>query len=42
MNDWIYTNCQLRNTIGVGRLDFRQNYLQIYRCPPLTPAQGTA
>lgn len=42
MNDWIYTNCQLRNTIGVGRLDFRQNYLQIYRCPPLTPAQGPA
>ena len=41
MNDWIYTNCQLRNTIGVGRLDFRQNYLQIYRVPVhSSPAQG--
>jgi len=34
LNDWIYDNCQLRNTIGVGRVDFRQNYLQVYRCPP--------
>lgn len=42
MNDWIYTNCQLRSTIGVGRLDFRQNYLQIYRCPPIAPATGPA
>ena len=42
MNDWIYANCQLRNTIGVGRLDFRQNYLQLYRCPPLAPAQEPA
>jgi 4-amino-4-deoxy-L-arabinose transferase-like glycosyltransferase len=32
--DWIYTNCQMRNTIGRGRLDFRQQYLQVYRCPP--------
>jgi len=32
---WIYGNCQLRNTIGVGRVDFRQNQLQIYRCPPV-------
>jgi 4-amino-4-deoxy-L-arabinose transferase-like glycosyltransferase len=32
--DWMYANCQLRNTIGRGRVDFRQNYLQIYRCPP--------
>ena len=31
--DWIYGNCQLRNTIGVGRLDVRQQFLQIYRCP---------
>jgi hypothetical protein len=31
---WIYHHCQLRNTIGVGRVDFRQQYLQIYRCPP--------
>jgi hypothetical protein len=34
LNRWIYENCQLRNTLGVGRLDFRQNYLQVYRCPP--------
>jgi 4-amino-4-deoxy-L-arabinose transferase-like glycosyltransferase len=42
MNDWIYTTCQLRSTIGVGRLDFRQNYLQIYRCPPAASAPGPA
>lgn len=34
---WIYGNCQLRNTVGQGRVDFRQQYLQIYRCPPTTP-----
>ena len=34
LNGWMYANCQLRNTIGVGRVDFRQNFLQIYRCPP--------
>ena len=33
--DWLYTNCQMRNTFGRGRLDFRQQYLQVYRCPPL-------
>lgn len=33
--DWIYDHCQLRNTIGIGRLDFRQQYLQVYRCPPV-------
>jgi mannosyltransferase len=38
LNQWIYTHCQLRNTIGVGRLDFRQNFLQIYRCPPVAAA----
>jgi hypothetical protein len=37
LNDWIYSNCQLRNTLGVGRVDFRQNFLQIYRCPPVPP-----
>jgi hypothetical protein len=37
LNRWIYEHCQLRNTIGVGRLDFRQNYLQVYRCPPAEP-----
>ena len=32
--NWIYDNCQLRNTVGLGRVDFRQQYLQVYRCPP--------
>lgn len=31
---WIYDNCQLRNLTGKGRMDFRQQYLQLYRCPP--------
>jgi hypothetical protein len=31
---WMYNHCQLLYTIGVGRVDFRQYYLQIYRCPP--------
>ncbi|MBA3553160.1 MAG: glycosyltransferase family 39 protein [Gemmatimonadales bacterium] len=35
--DWLYENCQMRNTIGRGRLDFRQQYLQVYRCPPVPP-----
>jgi hypothetical protein len=34
LKGWLYLHCQLRNTIGVGRLDFRQNLLQVYRCPP--------
>ena len=39
--DWMYTNCQMRNTIGRGRVDFRQQYLQVYRCPPaLPPSDG--
>jgi len=37
---WIYENCQLRNSIGVGRMDFRQQYLHIYRCPPATAASS--
>jgi hypothetical protein len=32
---WLYSNCQLGNTVGVGRMDFRQQYLQVFRCPPL-------
>ena len=36
---WLYENCQLRNTIGVSRLDFRQNQLQIFRCPPVTATE---
>jgi hypothetical protein len=39
MTGWIYENCQLRNTVGTARLDFRQNQLQIYRCPS-EPALG--
>jgi mannosyltransferase len=38
MINWIYDNCQLRNSIGVGRIDFRQDYLHIYHCPPAMPA----
>ncbi len=40
LNEWVYSHCQLRNTLGVGRVDFRQNFLQIYRCPPLAPTDG--
>jgi 4-amino-4-deoxy-L-arabinose transferase-like glycosyltransferase len=40
LNQWLYDNCQLRNTVGVGRVDFRQQYLQIYRCPPMAPEGG--
>jgi hypothetical protein len=32
LQGWIYQNCQLRNSIGVARLDFRQNELEIYSC----------
>lgn len=42
LNQWIYNNCQLRNTTGVGRLDFRQHYLQIYRCAATMPAGTVA
>jgi hypothetical protein len=34
LHRWIYENCQLRNTVGRTRLDYRQNLLQIFRCPP--------
>jgi hypothetical protein len=34
LKQWIYDHCQLRQTMGAARLDFRQNELQIYRCPP--------
>ena len=37
LRQWIYGNCQLRNTVGRGRVDVRQNYLQLYRCPPARP-----
>jgi len=39
---WIYQNCQLRNTLGRARVDVRQYYLQIYRCPPMTSQVGRA
>ncbi len=40
---WIYDNCQLSNTVGRSRVDFRQQYLQVYRCPPApTPPLGEA
>lgn len=37
LSRWMYDNCQIRNSLGVGRLDFRQQYLHIYRCPPVDP-----
>jgi len=36
--DWIYNNCQLKYLTGKGRVDFRQQYLQIHRCPPANVA----
>jgi len=37
LRQWIYRSCQLRNTLGRGRIDLRQEYLQVYRCPPTAP-----
>jgi predicted small integral membrane protein len=34
VSSWIFANCQLAATFGIPRLDFRQNELQVYRCPP--------
>ncbi|MFL5546046.1 MAG: hypothetical protein ACJ8AQ_00695 [Gemmatimonadales bacterium] len=41
---WMYSNCQLRNSLGTGRLDFRQQYLQVFQCPPesSTPAPASS
>jgi 4-amino-4-deoxy-L-arabinose transferase-like glycosyltransferase len=36
--NWLFTHCQLQHSRGVGRVDLRQQYLHVYRCPPL-PAQ---
>ena len=36
---WMYDNCQLRNTVGSGSLDLRQQYLQVYRCPAALPPE---
>jgi|RhiMethySRZTD1v2_1073278.scaffolds.fasta_scaffold82846_3 uncharacterized membrane protein len=33
MIDWIYANCWLRDSNGIGRVDFRQDYLHVYYCP---------
>jgi mannosyltransferase len=35
---WMYDNCQLRHTTGVGSLDLRQQFLQVYQCPAELPA----
>jgi hypothetical protein len=42
LEGWMYDNCQLRNNVGVGRLDFRQYYLQVYRCPPALSVSATS
>lgn len=34
---WLYDNCQVTNTVGNGRIDFRQQYLEVFRCPPADP-----
>ena len=40
LNRWRYGRCQLRQSVGVGRVDFRQQYLQIFSCPPVVaPAE---
>ena len=36
--DWLFSNCQLQHSRGMGRVDLRQQYLHVYRCPPV-PAQ---
>jgi 4-amino-4-deoxy-L-arabinose transferase-like glycosyltransferase len=33
-NRWTYDYCELRNSVGTGRVDFRQQYLLVFRCPP--------
>jgi hypothetical protein len=39
---WMYDHCQLRQSMGVGRMDLRQEYLQVYRCPPAPPSDSAA
>jgi hypothetical protein len=36
LKTWIYDNCRLRHVVGVARLDFRVNELQIYQCSDQT------
>ena len=38
LRHWIYSSCQLENTLGRGRIDLRQQYLQVFRCPTGRPA----
>jgi hypothetical protein len=38
---WMFDHCQMRNVVGQGRVDFRQQYLQVFRCPPLRSAAET-
>ena len=32
VSEWVYSHCRLRRTIGVARLDFRQNELRDRTC----------
>jgi hypothetical protein len=34
LKSWIYGNCRLRHVVGMARLDFRVNELQIFQCDP--------
>ena len=38
--EWLYGNCQLSNAVGRGRMDFRYQYLEVFRCPPTAPPQA--
>jgi dolichyl-phosphate-mannose-protein mannosyltransferase len=42
LKSWLYRNCQLSNSVGVARLDYRQNELEIYRCPPGSDVAGAS
>jgi uncharacterized membrane protein len=39
---WLYRYCDLRNTIGSARVDFRHQFLQIYRCPAAATGSSTS
>jgi mannosyltransferase len=42
LSKWIFDHCQLRHWEGVGRVDLRQHYLQVFRCPPTPTAEAAA
>jgi hypothetical protein len=42
LKNWIYDHCILRNAVGVARLDFRVNELQVFQCPASAPAATSA